>query len=267
MGVEVLCLQYGALLVMLLPVVILVLIGYLVKYRRVYWLISGYNTMSKEKKQNVDIEGLANFTGNFCFALAVLIGVASALLTGGYDIAAGVLFAFLLPLSIYVLIKTQQYDHNARNADGTMERKTLLKLGLTIAFMVIIGIGVGVLLYFSYQPAELLITEEYLQIEGMYGEKIPYSEIEVVALIQEIPEITARTNGSSIGERRKGHFRLKDLGAAKLFLVSDEPPYIFLERYDQKPIIINFADQEETEDVYEELSKAWQRGEESNLPS
>ena len=251
--------QYGALLAMLLPVVILVIIGFMVKYRRAYWLISGYNTMSKEKKENVDIEGLANFTGNFCFALAVLIGVASALLAGGYDIAAGVLFAFLLPLSIFVIIKTQQYDHNTRNADGTMERKSLLKLGLTIAFLVIVGIGVGVLLYFSYQPTELLITEEYVQIKGMYGEKIPYTELKEVALIQEIPEITARTNGSSIGERRKGHFRLKDLGAAKLFLVSSQPPYIYLERNDKKPIIINFADKEETERVHGELDEAWQQ--------
>jgi hypothetical protein len=231
----------------------------MVKYRRAYWLISGYNTMSKEKKQNVDIEGLANFTGNFCFALAVLIGVASALLVGGYDIAAGVLFAFLLPLSIFVIIKTQQYDHNSRNADGTMQRKSLLKLGLTIAFLVIVGIGAGVLLYFSYQPTELLITEEYVQIKGMYGEKIPYTELKEVALIQEIPEITARTNGSSIGERRKGHFRLKDLGAAKLFLVSSQPPYIYLERNDKKPIIINFADKEETERVHGELDEAWQQ--------
>lgn len=250
--------QYGALLVIFLPVVILVIIGYMVKYRRAYWLISGYNTMSKEKKQNVDVEGLANFTGNFCFALAVLIGVASALLTGGYDIAAGVLFAMLLPLSIYVIIKTQQYDHNSRNADGTMERKSLLKVGLTIAFMVIVAIGVGVLLYFSYQPTELLITEEYVQIKGMYGEKIPYTEIKEVNLIQEIPDITARTNGSSIGERRKGHFRLKDLGAAKLFLVTDDPPYIYLDRGDKKPIIINFADKEETEKVYDDLYDAWQ---------
>jgi hypothetical protein len=244
---------------MLLPVAILVIIGFMVKYRRAYWLISGYNTMSKEKKQNVDIEGLANFTGNFCFALAVLIGVASALLAGGYDIAAGVLFAFLLPLSIFVIIKTQQYDHNSRNADGTMQRKSLLKLGLTIAFLVIVGIGAGVLLYFSYQPTELLITEEYVQIKGMYGEKIPYTELKEVALIQEIPEITARTNGSSIGERRKGHFRLKDLGAAKLFLVSSQPPYIYLERNDKKPIIINFADKEETERVHGELDEAWQQ--------
>lgn len=251
--------QYGALLTMLLPVAILVIIGFMVKYRRAYWLISGYNTMSKEKKQNVDIEGLANFTGNFCFALAVLIGVASALLVGGYDIAAGVLFAFLLPLSIFVIIKTQQYDHNSRNADGTMQRRSLLKLGLTIAFLVIVGIGAGVLLYFSYQPTELLITEEYVQIKGMYGEKIPYTELKEVALIQEIPEITARTNGSSIGERRKGHFRLKDLGAAKLFLVSSQPPYIYLERNDKKPIIINFADKEETERVHGELDEAWQQ--------
>ena len=250
--------QYGTLLAMLLPVAILAIIGVAVKHYHAYWLISGYNTMSKEKKKNVDIAGLANFTGNFCFALAVLIGVAAALLTGGYDVAAGVLFALLLPLSIYVIIKTQQYDNNSRNADGTMDRKSMLKVGFTIAFLVIVGIVVSVLLYQSYQPTELLITEEYMELKGMYGEKIAFTDIKEVALIQEIPEITARTNGSSIGERKKGHYRLKDLGAAKLFLDSDEPPYIYIERNEKKPIIINFTSEKETEKVYHDLHNAWQ---------
>ena len=34
------------------------------KYFKWYWLIAGYNTMSKSEKENVDEEGLGNFMGN-----------------------------------------------------------------------------------------------------------------------------------------------------------------------------------------------------------
>lgn len=36
----------------LIPVLILVVIGFLIKYKKAYWLISGYNTMPAEKKKN-----------------------------------------------------------------------------------------------------------------------------------------------------------------------------------------------------------------------
>ena len=250
-------------LTMSLPVLLLLIIGVMVKYHHAYWLISGYNTMSKEKKQNVDIEGLANFTGNFCFALAVIISVAMALLTGGYDVAAGVVFALLFPVSIYMLIKAQQYDGNTRNPDGTINHKAKIKLGLVIGFLLITAIGVGILLYQSYQPTEVLITEEFLEIKGLYGEKIAMKDITEIALIQELPQITVRTNGSSLGVRKKGHFRLKDLGAAKLFLDSGEPPFIFIERDGQetkaKPLIINTISEEETKELYDALFTVWKK--------
>lgn len=246
------------LLLMFLPVFLLLIVGVMVKYHRAYWLISGYNTMSKEKKQNVDIEGLANLTGNFCFLMAIIIGLAFIFLQTGYDLAAGVFFALLFPLTILMLVKAQSFDGNNRNPDGTMKRSAKLKLIFTVAFLVIVGILVSVLLYQSYQSIEIIVTEDRFIIKGMYGEKIAYEDIKDVALIQEIPRITARTNGSAIGERRKGHFRLKDLGAAKLFLESSRPPYLYIERPGKKPIIINFVDKEKTEEVYRDLHKAWQ---------
>ncbi len=250
-------------LMMFLPVLLLLIIAVMVKYHHAYWLISGYNTMSKEKKQNVDIEGLANLTGNFCFVLAGVLVLAFVLLLNGYDIAAGISFGLIFPLTIYMMIKAQHFDGNNRNPDGTMKHGSKLKMILTIAFLVIVGIAVSVLLYQSYQPVEVTITEEHFVIKGMYGEKIAFEDITEVALIQEIPRITARTNGSSLGERHKGHFRLKDLGAAKLFLDSGQPPYIYLERGKAKPVILNFLSEEETKEVYTDLHTAWKK---INLP-
>ena len=49
---------------------LLLLIGWLVKYKKVTWLISGYNTASKEKQAEYDLEKLTKHFGNFIFVLA-----------------------------------------------------------------------------------------------------------------------------------------------------------------------------------------------------
>lgn len=247
--------------IVLLPALLLVILGILVKYFKVYWLISGYNTMSPEKKKNVDVVGLSRFTGNLCFVIAAIIGLAEILMIKEKIAAGGIVFALLFPLSIYMVIKSQQYDGNTRNPDGTINRKVKIKAGLIIAFLLIIALGVGVLLYQSYQPIEVVITEEYLDIKGLYGEKIALSDISEVAIIAELPEIIARTNGSALGERMKGNFRLKDLGAAKLLLDRGKPPFIYIEREmkQAKPVIMNAVSEEETRELYEALFAAWQK--------
>jgi len=68
----------------LLSAGILVLIGWLVKYRQVTWLISGYNTASKETKETYDIGKLTRHFGDFMFVLAIpflLLAVLSELLS------------------------------------------------------------------------------------------------------------------------------------------------------------------------------------------
>jgi fatty acid desaturase len=55
--------------------VLLFLIGVFIKYKKVTWLISGYNTSSKEKKEEYDIEKLCRYMGNFVMLLAVCWGI------------------------------------------------------------------------------------------------------------------------------------------------------------------------------------------------
>ncbi len=60
------------------PATLLSLMGYLIKYKKATWLISGYNTASKEKKQRYDTEALCKYTGNFIFILSgIFYGMAA----------------------------------------------------------------------------------------------------------------------------------------------------------------------------------------------
>lgn len=66
-------------MVFLIPMMILILVGWLIKYKKVTWLISGYNTASAEKKKEYDIEKLCMYMGNFLFILASIFFVMSVL--------------------------------------------------------------------------------------------------------------------------------------------------------------------------------------------
>jgi len=58
---------------MIFVALIFIIIGILVKYAKMYFLIAGYNTMSAEKKATYDIERLANLLKNVLFGMALLI--------------------------------------------------------------------------------------------------------------------------------------------------------------------------------------------------
>jgi len=50
-----------------------IVLGILIKYGKMYFLIAGYNTMSKEERDKVDIKKLANLFKNTMFGMAILI--------------------------------------------------------------------------------------------------------------------------------------------------------------------------------------------------
>lgn len=75
-----------------LPAALLFSLGWLIKYKQVTWLISGYNTASKETKQQYDIDKLCNYMGNFLFILASIffaMAIASLLFSEHVDTIAG----------------------------------------------------------------------------------------------------------------------------------------------------------------------------------
>lgn len=242
----------------LIPVFVLLLLGFLIKYKKAYWLISGYNTMSAEKKKNVDIEGLANLAANICFVIAAIIFTAFIFLFFKIVPVALIIFALLLPVIIYTLINAQKYDMNARNSEGKMKTQTKLIIGSIIAFLILCTAGVSVLVYFTAKPAEYTLENGVFKISGMYGQKVPVNEITGLELKETIPEIITRTNGSDIGSKKKGHFKLKDIGSVKLFTDVSKPPFIYI-KSNSDNIILNCEDGTKTRDLYERLRAEWQK--------
>jgi hypothetical protein len=86
----------------------------------------------------------------------------------------------------------------------------------------------------------------------MYGDVYTWDSIEAVELIEELPTIEMRTNGSALGSNLKGHFRTRELGSVKLFVNIQKPPFIYLET-DDGITIFNVNNTDETQEIFKEI--------------
>lgn len=58
---------------MIIVPIVFILLGILIKYGKMYSLIAGYNTMTKEEKEKYDIEGIATLMKNVMFGMAFIM--------------------------------------------------------------------------------------------------------------------------------------------------------------------------------------------------
>ncbi len=98
--------------------ILFIVLGILIKYGKMYWLIAGYNTMPKEEKENYNIEGIANVFRNAMFgmALIIIVGFFIAKLTENPNIqyyAFGISMIIGIP---YLLIQSNSKKHK-KNQD------------------------------------------------------------------------------------------------------------------------------------------------------
>ena len=145
--------------------------------------------------------------------------------------------------TIYLLIKARKYDRNKGNSKQNI-------IGIVILVVTLIFI-VG-LMYRSVKPTKVTIQEKGLEIHGMYGDIYSWDSIEEVILIEELPTIKMRTNGSALGTHLKGHFIIEEMGSVKLHVNTQYPPFIYL-KSDGRSIIFNINNAEDSKEIFDEI--------------
>ncbi|SHJ47374.1 hypothetical protein [Parasporobacterium paucivorans] len=134
------------------------------------------------------------------------------------------------------------------NFDNDGERQKGVSRGITVTTI----IAVLVLVIISSQPTKVTFLDEGLKIHGMYGDVYEWESVENVRLLDELPEIGVRTNGSAIGPNLKGYFSTQAYGTVKLFVNTGKPPFVFFE-YKGKIIIFNLINAEKTKLTLENI--------------
>lgn len=172
--------------------------------------ISGYNTMSKQKKKNVDIEGLSTYyrNGFIIIGIITIAGYYVFKLTGLRFMSELMVLMPLLAGGAFLGIRGQKFDHNPK-------KKTRYIMQVILVGVVVITLW---MLVYGYMPAKVEITDGVVRISGQYGVEIKADEIKNVELADNLPNVKIRTNGLSFAGSNKGYFRLDEYGKSRLFI-------------------------------------------------
>lgn len=177
-------------------------LGFLIK--SVPNLIAGYNTMSKEQKKNVDIEGLSTFMRNGLIIIGLAVIVLYYLFKWmGFPVIANLIMPVAITVGVIIMvILAQKFDHNKKKKT----KQTYITLGLIfIIFLFVIGWATRGLI-----PSKVTYNNDMIQFSGEYGFEISIEEIDSVELASTLPTIKIRTNGLSLGPVNKGFFNLDE---------------------------------------------------------
>ncbi len=228
------------------------ILGIAVRVFKMYFLISGYNTMSREKKTNVDTKGLGRLLGFYCYANGAAFLLKGFLDALNLKISMTPFFMFLAVSTVFLLLIAQRYDGNIYDEKGKLRKGAGKQLALPFGITGIAVIFVVVLMFYSSQATRVTFGDEGIKIHGLYGSNYPWETIEEVKVLDSLPEIERRTNGSAVGSHLKGHFKTTELGPVMLFVNTKKPPFVYI-KSNGKIIIFNLKSTAETEEAFREI--------------
>lgn len=138
---------------------------------------------------------------------------------------------------------------------GQKRKKNSVIAALIIGGLVVIGAAVF-LIYMNKNfkvDTEIVVTDTSIEVMGLHNGIFELASVSSIELKDSIPEILERNKGAAINEVKKGDFTLEGLGLCRLYLTSEEGPYLYIKVNDFY-VIINYKDRTRTEALYTELN-------------
>lgn len=225
-------------------------------------LINPYGGLPQERKDLVDIEGLKR-------VIAIVLGVTGFLLVVtaalnllkviDEDVSGVLLMVLVFAMMVPLFVAIGKYNGFGRDRSGQIKNPSVASkeprvrraFWVAMIFGGVVMVVATVCLVSGMRSPQITVGEEVVKISGMYGREIPVSDIVSVELIDELPPIAMRTNGSDTGKQAKGHFRFSNGDHCMLF-IHKEAPYIQL-RTTSDLYYLNLSDKDKTVELFETL--------------
>ena len=203
-------------------------IAYLITEKNAPHVLSGYHQLSAEEKNEFDLKPFLSFFKNFHLALGVSIIILSLGFYFFGNIDALIFTLVFLPLLAYLF-----FIFRIKAFYPSSQKKTL---NIAFGMLLVALLGVSALLFTGQKSSEIIISDSGINITGMYGEEISYSQISSIQLVYHLPEIKYKTNGYATENVKKGYFKTVQGKKIKLLLNNLESPYILFKLIDDKEI-------------------------------
>ena len=219
-------------------------IAFIVTEKNAKYILSGYNTMTEAQRSQFDIKSFIRLFKRFYIFLGLSLFIIGFILTSLIGKDVGMIFLVFYPivLHFYSISKSAKY-FNAVNTKWYKWSYIILGGAMVL---------VAILMSTGYQESELLFDSQKIKIKGMYGETLAASDIKSIELVNELPEITLRTNGFASGSVLKGYFDIKDKENVKLIINGEQQPIILITSVKGKKIYYS-AKTMQNEEIFNEL--------------
>jgi hypothetical protein len=195
-------------------------IGFLVTEKNARYLLSGYNTMTPEEREQFDLKRYIAFFRNFHVLLGLTFAIAGVLITYLWGTNMAGVFLGIYPLLAYMwfAVKSKRFSQ----PKGTQWNSIMVYvLGATLIF--VLG-----LMYLGFRENRMHVGDGYINVSGIYGIKLPIQQVATAELVNELPDIRLRTNGMSMGSIRKGFYKTASGETVRLIINAETTPYIFI---------------------------------------
>ena len=236
--------------IILFIVILLAGLATVIKYFGGEGMIAGYNTASPAEQKYMAEKGIGAFTGNYLYLLAGIILAGYLSKKAGFVWGEDISWALFAVIIIVMLVRAKRF--NPPVSMTTAKSARTQKVGWWAG--AIITLAVAGVVTWNALPTHFDLEAKQVKITGAYGFNINYSEIDNIRLQTEIPPVGMKTNGLNMGPILKGHFQVKGMGSARLFLRSAHGPVLIITLKDHSnPVLINFSDPSETTRLYQQL--------------
>lgn len=217
-------------------------------------LISGVNTMSKERLSKVDLEGLKRVVRNallICGVVIILLGGLSTLVHIPEGVHFALMMAVVFGMVIAVLLLSRRYDAGMQGEAGKKERR---KNRIALIVVAVILLATVIFFFVGTKPATVEVSADGITAKGGgYSATIPVADISEATVLNDWPTISLRTNGVGTDKVCIGHFRLKNDEKCMMFLCVDGGPVLEVRTNDGQLYYFNCATEEETLEMIDKM--------------
>lgn len=224
---------------------ILILCGFLIRYKNAYWLISGYNTMSEEEKSYINTDKMARVMFVSCLLMGLSVIGGGVFFYFGLDVA-GIIGIFLVfPIVLVTLIASQKCNLDPERSNS--------KAGIIVfaVFMILILSFAGWMVGAGAKQSTVAVDGTILDISGMYGQSFDLSEAQSAEIKTQLPSDLIKKNGYNFGSVLKGSFD-SDIGRLRLYVNTDAPMFLYV-FFDGETLILSTQSREETQALYAQI--------------
>ena len=212
---------------MIIPILILstvfIAIAFIVNENNADQLLSGYNTMSKEEKENFDIKSYLLYFRNFHLFLGSTLLVLSLFVYFFVNKDWSGIFMGTYPILAYTY-----FIWKGNNFSKTKTKKQQITTYVVMGVMLLLFLFLVYEFKSSFNDNEIIVDANSIEITGEYGIKINKKDLKSVELINHIPKISTKINGFALETIKKGYFRTAQDEKVTLLINSDSSPIILL---------------------------------------